>query len=496
MSRITRPLVPTLLAAALVIPILFAGTAHAATITVNTVLDADAADGFCSLREAILAANDDSVHNECPAGDGPDRIVFNLTTPAEINLIADLPTITETLLIRGSGPLQIIIDGADLHRLLNFDTPAGGGWLGVERLTLYRGRAPGGGGGDGGGANVGLAETAFFRRVWFVENRSANGGGGLAVGSATGANRTTATVLECLFQSNVAEGAAGGGGLLLAGTDGEVRVVRSTFVDNGADHENGAGGGILAARGTVFLEASTVSGNRAADNGGGILLLVSGVPPLSGALVARDSTITENLAEANGDLGGDGGGIGFLIGVGFTADLELVNTVVAGNLDSGSLVRPDLHCSGDVQLAASGTSFVGSNEGCAALFPSGSPNAEGDWVGTAGAPIDPMLEPLGDNGGPLPTHLPMPPPPFGDGATSQLVDFGSCPDVIDDQRGFGDETAVLRRFDLPEVSNPPGGDGCDIGAVEVGADPRVDPTLFADGFEAGHTLMWSSEVLF
>ena len=117
MSRITRPLVPTLLAAVLVIPILFAGTAQAATLTVTTVLDADAADGFCSLREAILAANDDVAHNECPAGDGPDRIVFGLTTPAEINLTADLPTITETLLIRGSGPLQIIIDGADLHRL-------------------------------------------------------------------------------------------------------------------------------------------------------------------------------------------------------------------------------------------------------------------------------------------------------------------------------------------------------------------------------------------
>jgi CSLREA domain-containing protein len=495
MSRPVHLRVPLLLAAALAVSAPFAGSAHAATITVTTVLDADAADGFCSLREAILAANDDVAHNECPAGDGPDRIVFGLTTPAEINLTADLPTITETLLIRGSGPLQIIIDGADLYRLLNFDTPAGGGWLGVERLTLYRGRAPGGGGGDGGGANIGAGETAFFRRVWFVENRSANGGGGLAVGSATGANQTTATVLECLFQSNVAEGAGGGGGLLLAGTDGEVRVVRSTFVDNGADHENGAGGGILAARGTLVLEASTVSGNRASDNGGGVLLLVSGVPPLSGAILARDSTITENVAEANGDNAGDGGGIAFIVGTGFTADVELVNTVVAGNLDSGALLRPDFQCGGDVQVNASGTSFVGANDGCDAQFPAGSPNAAGDYVGTAATPLDPLLQPLGDNGGPLPTHRPEPPPPFGDGA-SPLVDQGSCPDVIDDQRGFGDETAVLRRFDLPEVSNPPGGDGCDIGAVEVNADPRVDPTLFADGFEAGHTLMWSSEVLF
>ena len=114
MSRITRPLVPTLLAAVLVIPILFAGTAQAATLTVTTVLDADAADGFCSLREAILAANDDVAHNECPAGDGPDRIVFGLTTPAEINLTADLPTITTALYIVGLNVGIVVVSGSIL----------------------------------------------------------------------------------------------------------------------------------------------------------------------------------------------------------------------------------------------------------------------------------------------------------------------------------------------------------------------------------------------
>lgn len=167
------------------------------TGTVNTDLDADAADGFCSLREAIVAANDDAAHNECPAGDGPDRIVFNLTLLAEINLTADLPPISDTLLLRGPGPLQLVIDGADLHRLLFFDVPLGGGWLGVERLTLYRGRSPGGPEGDGGGAYLGAGETAWFRRVGFVENRSANSGGGLAIGSA-GSSPTSATVLTVM----------------------------------------------------------------------------------------------------------------------------------------------------------------------------------------------------------------------------------------------------------------------------------------------------------
>ncbi len=470
-----------------------AGNAAAATITVNTIDDADALDGFCSLREAIVAANDDDAHNECLSGDGPDRIVFNLTLPAEINLAADLPPITETLLIRGDGPLQTIIDGADLYRLLKFDT-AGGGWLGVERLTLYRGRAPGGVEGDGGGAWIGPGETAWFRRVAFIENRSANAAGGLAIGSA-GSAPTSATVVECLFLGNVAEGAGSGGGIGLLGTGGEARVIRSTLTDNGADHENGTGGGILATRGTVVLEASTVSGNRASDNGGGILLLVSGAPPLSGALLARDSTITENLAEANGDLAGDGGGIAFIVGTGFTATLELANTVVAGNLDSGALLRPDFQCGGDVQVNASGFSFIGSNAGCEAQFPAGSPNAAGDWVGSVGAELDPDLQPLGDYGGPTPTHAPALIPPFSEQGVSPLIDSGNCPDALTDQRGFGDPEAGIRRIDTPLLPNPPGGDGCDIGAVEAGGDPQVDRTIFADGFELGHTLLWTTEVL-
>ena len=505
MSTVTRPLVPHLLTAALVVPALLAATAEAATITVNTVVDADAPDGFCSLREAILAANDDVAHNECPAGDGPDRIVFGLTTPAEIDLTADLPPIVETLLIRGPGPVQLVIDGADLHRLLVFDVPLGGGWLRVEQLTLYRGRSPGGVNGDGGGAWIGPGETAWFERVWFVENRSANAAGGLAIASA-GSSPAPATLVVCLFVGNVAEGAGSGGGIGLIGTNGVARVIRSTVALNEAAHENGTGGGILNTRGTLFLEASTVSGNTANGSGGGVMVLVSGVPPLSGAVIARDTTIVRNVANADfgsGDTNGDGGGIATTIGTSFTGTLELHNSVVAGNLDlegvplSGFQVHPDLHCDSNVQLVASGFSFVGSNEGCSTLFAAGLPNAAGDWVGSAGAELDAFLEPLGNYGGPTPTHRPsVTAPPFGElGPTiSPLIDSGSCPDAITDQRGFGDAATDLRRVDHAEVINPPGGDGCDIGAVEFGSNANVDPTIFTDGFEVGHTLLWSSEV--
>lgn len=274
-----------------------------------------------------------------------------------------------------------------------------------------------------------------------------------------------------------------------------MRVIRSTLALNEAAHENGTGGGLLATRGTVHLESSTVSGNRANASGGGVLLLVSGVPPLSGALIVRDSTIVENVANddaGTGDTTGDGGGISFSIGTSFTGDFELHNSIVAGNLDLegaplGFQVRPDVHCGSNVQLVASGTSLVGSNEGCSTLLPAGMPNAAGDWVGSAGAEIDPDLQALGDYGGPTPTHRPAP------NLSSPTIDQGSCPDAIEDQRGFGDAGTGMRRVDVPDVANAPDSDSCDIGAFEFGSNANVDPTIFADGFEDGHTLRWTSE---
>jgi CSLREA domain-containing protein len=49
-------------------------TVTAAAITVNTTDDELNADGDCSLREAIVAANTDTAVDACPAGSGADTI--------------------------------------------------------------------------------------------------------------------------------------------------------------------------------------------------------------------------------------------------------------------------------------------------------------------------------------------------------------------------------------------------------------------------------------
>jgi CSLREA domain-containing protein len=84
----------------------------AATITVNSVADATANDGVCTLREAITAANTNTASGamagECLAGQAPlvvDTIAFNITggcaTVCTITPATSLPTVTEPVVING-----------------------------------------------------------------------------------------------------------------------------------------------------------------------------------------------------------------------------------------------------------------------------------------------------------------------------------------------------------------------------------------------------------
>ncbi|MBI1760633.1 MAG: putative Ig domain-containing protein, partial [Acidobacteria bacterium] len=79
-----------------------------ASIVVNTTADTVVADGFCSLREALQAANTNVAVNECAAGNpGLDIIAFDLGpgTPRIDVTGTLLPFITETIVLDGAaGP--------------------------------------------------------------------------------------------------------------------------------------------------------------------------------------------------------------------------------------------------------------------------------------------------------------------------------------------------------------------------------------------------------
>ncbi|HNG30477.1 MAG TPA: FG-GAP-like repeat-containing protein, partial [Blastocatellia bacterium] len=113
----------------------------AQTITVNTTADTIAADGFCSLREAITAANTNTPINECPSGaPGLDNISFALGagTPT-ISIASPLPTITEPITIDGStgGATRIEINGGNQGVNVNGLTLTGGNSI-IRSLVINR----------------------------------------------------------------------------------------------------------------------------------------------------------------------------------------------------------------------------------------------------------------------------------------------------------------------------------------------------------------------
>src|SRR5262245_5697845 len=87
----------------------------ATVIEVNTLVDEDSNDGWCSLRQAIISANGDNTTGDCTAGSGLDTIEFAVT--GTIVLVADMEEISESLVIEGPGVAQLTIDGASTHQI-------------------------------------------------------------------------------------------------------------------------------------------------------------------------------------------------------------------------------------------------------------------------------------------------------------------------------------------------------------------------------------------
>jgi uncharacterized protein (TIGR03067 family) len=205
------------------------------------------------------------------------------------------------------------------------------------------------------------------------------------------------------------------------------------------------GGGLYNNRGTLALSDCTVSGNSASGDGGGLF------NNSYSALALTDCTVSGNHAANNG------GGL-YTEPVG--SSLALFNVTVGGNyaglvggglfVGGGQAMLTDCTVSGNTAGATSGglyvfdtptlfNTIVAGNPGgdIRGALASGSANnligdglgmtgitagSQGNQVGTAGAPIDPLLAPLGDYGGPTSTMALLPgSPAIGRGATGQDI---------------------------------------------------------------------------
>ncbi len=442
--------------------LLVPGAALANQITVNTLLDTDVADGLCSLREAIEAANSDAPYHGCTAGSGDDEIDFSVTGTIALN--SNLQEISSSLTIKGPGRDQLTVDGALQHSVFRLDAP-GAGLLRVRSLTITRALAV-----SGAAVWLALDDDATLSDV-LISDCEASFGGALYASSSG-----HVMVLDSEMSGN--RGDLGGGALYVNGS-AELFVQDSTIADNFAGPDDGTtdadGGGILVVVTPFEIRRSTISGNGARGNGGGMFVNATGL--------LRSTTVVENFGDSDGD-GNSGGGLR----VDVVGDVEFANSIVAGNTDGSAAggLEPDISLNSGSVTSLS-YNWIGDNSSVGSAFPApstpGTPNINADYVGTPAAPIDPVLSALVDNGGPTRTHRPL--------VASPVIDQGDCPSAGQDQRGYGDATSGRRTVDDPAIGNL--GDGCDIGAVERGAVPLAG-LPFDDGFESGDTSAWSVAV--
>lgn len=383
-----------------------------------------------------------------PVSDCSEAAVRAAIAAAPDGGIVDLSALSHCTITLADGAFTSAVDDIAIigpeDRTLTFDGDrrdrvilhSGGGVLKLDHLDITRGYIAGGkyaGGAVFSSGSIVLAGSRVTHSMIGgpAGNTQAFGGGGLYA-------LRNITLEESVVAGNESRGRAAG----ICALAGDVTIRKSTLSDNHSDLEGGAVfapgcfGVCTVGEFTTTIENSTISGNTSGTNGGG-------VHATYGNMLVRNSTIAANAAA---DAVAGGGGIfvrNVVNGAPLAPMVTITSSIVAGNTsassvaDIGSLASLVVQGDHDIITAMNGT-----------------PPSD-TLIG------DPGLLPLGDYGGPTPTHA------LATG--SPAIDRGSNPGhFASDQRGAG----------FPRVF----GAHADIGAFEL-SQPVVVDRIFTNGFD-------------
>lgn len=277
-----------------------------------------------------------------------------------------------------------------------------------------------------GGAIYNWSGTVTLSQTTLSNNQSGSSAGGIMSSGAT----------TSIVDSNIVSNQAiRGGGAYASGPSFEVK--RTVFANNQSET---IGGGLYLNGGSSMLENVTVSGNQATELGGG--LYVNGDSILNNATVAFNEAIT-------------GGGL-FIADAPYTTTLK--NTLVASNIATSG---PD--CEAEGLLQSMGYNLIGIETNCTNTANGTFIPDTSDQVGTAAAPINPLLGPLADNGGHSMTHALLSGSPALDAANPDTPGSSANSCATTDQRW------ITRPVD----GNNDGTATCDVGAYEYEAANRI-----------------------
>jgi predicted outer membrane repeat protein len=399
----------------------------------------------CTLRQAVMAANSNG---------GPDRITLPAAKRYQLSIPsgADPGDSASGDLDIDGGPLTVLHPGPGQARI---DFHPAGFTTGVDRifdvapgspLTLRKLKLTGGGdpSGDPDGGAILAYDDVLLDHTSLVGNSAPGRGGGIFAGA-----NATLKLRHALVAKNVAEEGGGvdhdaslstkpawfsarrsviahnnatngdGGGLYLAPAwvpeTPESTLTDTTVTGNRASTD---GGGLYATNGAVLIYNSTFSRNKAGASGGGMAGEDAKLFWLTNSTVAENSaglqaggiyadtgmaitaaTIADNTGNTIGTPFGNGGGLkvtdGNFVGVS--------GTVLARNrslVDGGAMVFSD--CSG-AAVHSQGDNLISHAANCSGF------DAHGDRVAH-----HPRLGTLADNGGPTRTIALLPASPAVD----------------------------------------------------------------------------------
>lgn len=356
-----------------------------------------------SLREALRDAApgggiifDPAVFNDEPG----DTITIATANPGFVvakDLVIDAGNIP------GGVTVNAAASGANPKRIILVEPGRSASLLG---LNLTGGNASG----DLGGGLLNLGTTMLTGCR--LSGSSALYGAAATSYSATAPTRLT--LRRCTVSGNTATG--NGGGVLNWSANGNLADLRVEECEVSGNSAPGAAGGLYNYNGggaaTFTALRTTVAGNSAASAAGCLNLSADAAGTASMSLV--HCTVSGNAATAvgGGCFNQQSAGIG---------TLTLADTIVAGNspaLAAGN--GPDIFKSSGT-ITSLGGNLIGKTDA------SGTTWLGSDLTGSAASPLEPLLAPLGDYGGPTRTMALLPGSAARNAATTS---------AISDQRGF------------------------------------------------------------
>ncbi len=470
----------------LVIACAYTGHAHGATIKVKTTFDETEANGKCSLREAVEAANGNVAVDTCRKGSSAKDTIelrakrYELqiaSTGEDLNADGDLDILGKVRIV-GAGTTATTISQLATDRIFDVmssnrlelskatlvagdvstlpPAESRGGLARVagpaSSLKLNRAKLTLGTAQTGGAVYVGDTSALNASRTLFADNFGFTRGGAVATGE-----KAALKVRSSSFAGNSAlseSNGVAGGAISHDALAGSASIARSDFTENKA-LASGAGnstqGGAIQATGSVTIRGSTFEGNEVVAQEAGTAELGAGVYAAGSETDIVNSTFAENDAFDSHGAGGAvyaGAGAATLAHVTLAGNLanagDSLATGALGTIQvSGSVMDTNLFagsvCDGSV---TSGAYNVVEGDDADCTF------AAGDITGAGENGLG--LRTLAANGGPTET--------FALKGASQAVNFVPTARCLaltggKDQRGFA----------------RPVGSKCDAGSYERGA---------------------------